>query len=240
MKRLALLLVSLVAVPALVDAGRMVERAPRPHRPPVPAVRRRESHRRRRGSGAAGWTPGLRARVRLERQRSRPPHGHRHNTSASRRSTKAFTSVAILLVDGGTGRSGSRSSGPLHSRVCQNDSDQRCGASRLPAKRADHAFAICSPIPPAFPTARKRRSAREYEPKGLGPAAGFGWYTADKSEPILRVNGTARDAAVRSTAGRGGGCAGYNTDILGCIAERASGMSLDELIRTQDSPDHSG
>jgi CubicO group peptidase (beta-lactamase class C family) len=26
---------------------------------------------------------------------------------------------------------------------------------------------------------------------------------------------------------------GYNTDILGCIAERASGMSLDELIRTR-------
>ena len=39
----------------------------------------------------------------------------------------------------------------------------------------------CSRTPPASLTARSRKS-RLYEAKGLGPAAGFGRYTADKDE----------------------------------------------------------
>jgi CubicO group peptidase (beta-lactamase class C family) len=72
----------------------------------------------------------------------------------------------------------------------------------------------------------------QYEQKGLGPAAGFGWYTADKSEPIC--DSMERLATLPFVAQPGDAWVyGYNTDILGCIAERASGMPLDELIRTR-------
>jgi len=71
-----------------------------------------------------------------------------------------------------------------------------------------------------------------YEAKGLGPAAGFGWYTADKDEPICST--MERLATLPFAAQPGEAWVyGYATDILGCVAERASGMKLDELIRTR-------
>ena len=71
-----------------------------------------------------------------------------------------------------------------------------------------------------------------YSTKGLGPAAGWGWYTADKDEPICTT--IERLATVPFVAQPGQRWVyGYNTDILGCVAERASGMPLDELIRTR-------
>ena len=39
-----------------------------------------------------------------------------------------------------------------------------------------------------------------YETKGLGPAAGAGWYTADKNEARVRHDGAPRHAAVRRAA----------------------------------------
>jgi len=73
---------------------------------------------------------------------------------------------------------------------------------------------------------------RLYEPKGLGPAAGFGWYTADKAEPICAT--MERLATLPFVAQPGEAFVyGYNTDILGCVVERASGMPLDEFIRTR-------
>ena len=41
-----------------------------------------------------------------------------------------------------------------------------------------------------------------YEAKGLGPAAGYGWYFADKDEPICDAMRTARYSALRGAAGR--------------------------------------
>ncbi len=74
--------------------------------------------------------------------------------------------------------------------------------------------------------------ASRYEAKGLGPAAGMGWYTADKDEPICAT--MERLATLPFVAQPGEAWVyGYNTDILGCIAERASGMPLDALIRTR-------
>jgi CubicO group peptidase (beta-lactamase class C family) len=71
-----------------------------------------------------------------------------------------------------------------------------------------------------------------YSAQGLGPAAGWGWYTADKDEPIC--NTIERLATLPFVAQPGERWVyGYNTDILGCVAERASGMSLDELVRTR-------
>src|SRR5438309_8183285 len=71
-----------------------------------------------------------------------------------------------------------------------------------------------------------------YAAKGLGPAAGWGWYTADKDGPICPT--LERLATLPFTAQPGEKWVyGYNTDILGCVAERASGMPLDKLIRTR-------
>jgi len=70
-----------------------------------------------------------------------------------------------------------------------------------------------------------------YEPKGLGPAAGNGWYTADKEEPICET--TERLGTLPFVAQPGEEFVyGYNTDILGCVVEKASGMPLDEFVRT--------
>jgi CubicO group peptidase (beta-lactamase class C family) len=72
----------------------------------------------------------------------------------------------------------------------------------------------------------------QYEAKGLGPAAGYGWFTADKDEPIcvtMERLGTLPFVAQPGEAW----VYGYNTDILGCLVEKASGTPLDEFIRTR-------
>ena len=69
----------------------------------------------------------------------------------------------------------------------------------------------------------------QYEAKGLGPAAGFGWYTADKDEDICVT--MERLATLPFVAQPGESYVyGYNTDILGCVVERASGMPLDKFL----------
>jgi CubicO group peptidase (beta-lactamase class C family) len=71
-----------------------------------------------------------------------------------------------------------------------------------------------------------------YAPKGLGPAAGRGWYTADKNEPICTT--MERLATLPFVAQPGEKWVyGYNIDILGCVVERASGIPLDQFIRTR-------
>ena len=71
-----------------------------------------------------------------------------------------------------------------------------------------------------------------YEAKGLGPAAGLGWYTADKNEPIC---GTMERLGTLPFVAQPGEAwvYGYNTDILGCVVERASSIPLDEFVRTR-------
>jgi len=76
------------------------------------------------------------------------------------------------------------------------------------------------------------RVVAQYKEKNLGPTTGQGWYTADKEEPIcdtMERLGTLPFVAQPGEAY----VYGYNTDILGCIAEKASGQPLDELIRTR-------
>jgi CubicO group peptidase (beta-lactamase class C family) len=74
--------------------------------------------------------------------------------------------------------------------------------------------------------------AAAYERQGLGPAAGMGWYTADKDEPVCDT--MERLATVPFVAQPGEQWVyGYNTDVLGCVAERVAGMPLDQLIRTR-------
>lgn len=74
--------------------------------------------------------------------------------------------------------------------------------------------------------------AAAYKAKNLGPVTGRGWYTADKDEPICESMERLGTLPFVSQPGEAY-VYGYNTDILGCIAEKASGRPLDELIRTR-------
>ena len=71
-----------------------------------------------------------------------------------------------------------------------------------------------------------------YREKGLGPAAGAGWYTADKDEPVCATMERLASLPFARQPGEAW-VYGYNTDLLGCVVEVASGMPLDEFIRTR-------
>jgi CubicO group peptidase (beta-lactamase class C family) len=71
-----------------------------------------------------------------------------------------------------------------------------------------------------------------YAAKGLGPAAGWGWYTADKNEPICTTMERLASLPFVSQPGEKW-VYGYNIDILGCVVERASGVPLDQFIKTR-------
>jgi CubicO group peptidase (beta-lactamase class C family) len=71
-----------------------------------------------------------------------------------------------------------------------------------------------------------------YEARALGPAAGLGWYTADKHEPVCTTMETLASLPFVAQPGEAW-VYGYSTDILGCVIERASGMPLDEFVRTR-------
>jgi CubicO group peptidase (beta-lactamase class C family) len=143
--------------------------------------------------------------------------------------TKAITSTAILsLVEEGK----LTLTDPV-SRVIPQfaQTTVAAGGSVVPAKRAitirdllTHTAGISYGTEPAI--------ASQYEAKGLGPAAGFGWYTADKDEPVCST--IERLATLPFVAQPGEQWVyGYNTDILGCVVERASGMPLDVFVKTR-------
>ncbi|HUH13078.1 MAG TPA: serine hydrolase domain-containing protein [Longimicrobiales bacterium] len=69
-----------------------------------------------------------------------------------------------------------------------------------------------------------------YEAAGLGPAAGVGWYFADKDEPIcVTMDRLGTLPLVAQPGDRF--VYGYGTDLLGCVVERVSGQSLDAFLR---------
>jgi CubicO group peptidase (beta-lactamase class C family) len=76
------------------------------------------------------------------------------------------------------------------------------------------------------------RIAERYKARQLGAGAGRGWYTADKDEPICDTMERLGTLPFMAQPGEAY-VYGYNTDVLGCIAEKASGQPLDELIRTR-------
>src|SRR3954468_22351775 len=148
--------------------------------------------------------------------------------------TKALTSVAILslMEEGKIGLNDPAGRYiPTFAKTTVAVANDQGAPSVVPAKRAitirdllTHtagiSYGTSAPV------------ASQYEAKGLGPAAGFGWYTADKEEPICDT--MTRLGTLPFVAQPGEAWVyGYNTDILGCIAERVSGQPLDELIRTR-------
>lgn len=72
-----------------------------------------------------------------------------------------------------------------------------------------------------------------YRAKKLGPAAGSGgWYILDRDEPVCATMDTVATLPFVRQPGDAW-VYGYASDILGCVVERASGMSLDEFFRTR-------
>jgi len=74
--------------------------------------------------------------------------------------------------------------------------------------------------------------AAMYQAKGLGPAAGYGWYTADKDEPTCATVERLASLPFVAQPGEAWGY-GYSTDVLGCVVERAAGAELDHVVRTR-------
>ena len=147
--------------------------------------------------------------------------------------SKALTSVAVLSLfeEGklGLGDPVSRYVQSFEKTTVAINADS--GRTIVPAKRAitirdllTHTAGISYGTDPLV--------APLYEAKGLGPAAGWGWYTADKNEPICET--MERLGTLPFVAQPGDAFVyGYNTDILGCVVERVSGLSLDEFIKTR-------
>ena len=147
--------------------------------------------------------------------------------------TKALTSVAVLaLVEEGKlslSDSVGRFIPPFAKTSVSVRSD--AGVTVVPARRAitirdllTHTAGISYGVQPDI--------AGQYEQRGLGPAAGFGWYFADKNEPVCSP--IERLATLPFVAQPGEAWVyGYNTDVLGCVVERVSGQALDQFIRAR-------
>jgi len=146
--------------------------------------------------------------------------------------TKALTSAAIMqLVEEGALTLNTRASAfiPSFAQTTVAVANDRGAVTRVPARRPitirdllTHTAGISYGTDPAV--------AALYQEKGLGPAAGAGWYTADKNEVVcdtMERLGTLPFVAQPGDAW----VYGYNTDILGCIVEKASGMPLDAYLR---------
>jgi CubicO group peptidase (beta-lactamase class C family) len=71
--------------------------------------------------------------------------------------------------------------------------------------------------------------AEQYRANDLGYGEAFGWYTADNEEPICDTMERLGTLPFVRQPGEAW-VYGYNTDILGCVVERASGIPLDRFI----------
>jgi CubicO group peptidase (beta-lactamase class C family) len=147
--------------------------------------------------------------------------------------SKALTSVAILaLVEEGKLGLGDRVSRylPTFARsTVANKADS--GRSSVPARRAITIRDLLTHTA-GISYGTDALVAPLYQAKGLGPAAGWGWYTADKDEPICETMDRLGTLPFVAQPGEAF-VYGYNTDILGCVVERVSGLPLDRFIETR-------
>lgn len=146
--------------------------------------------------------------------------------------TKAITSTAIMqLIEEGSLALSTRAGAfvPSFGNTRVAVSNERGSVSQVPARRAitirdllTHTAGISYGTDPSV--------AAMYAEKGLGPAAGAGWYTADKNEEVCDTMDRLGSLPFVSQPGEAW-VYGYNTDILGCIVEKASGVPLDAYVR---------
>lgn len=69
-----------------------------------------------------------------------------------------------------------------------------------------------------------------YKEQGLGYGEAYGWYTANKEEPICDTMDRLGTLPFVEQPGSAW-VYGYSTDVLGCVVERASGRPLDAFLR---------
>jgi CubicO group peptidase (beta-lactamase class C family) len=147
--------------------------------------------------------------------------------------SKALTSVAVMaLVEEGKLGLGDRVSVylPTFSRSSvANKADS--GRTSLPARRPITIKDLLTHTA-GISYGTEAQVASLYQAKGLGPAAGWGWYTADKDEPICETMDRLGTLPLVAQPGEAF-VYGYNTDILGCVVERVSGMLLDRFIESR-------
>ena len=144
--------------------------------------------------------------------------------------TKALTSVAILsLMEEGKLALGNRVSQFIPSFADTKVAVSKAGeVTMVPAGRPITIRDLLTHTS-GLSYGTEQSVASLYEAKGLGPAAGYGWYTADKDEPVCDTIDRLGTLPLVTQPGSAW-VYGYSTDVLGCIAERASGMPLDRLI----------
>lgn len=145
--------------------------------------------------------------------------------------TKAFTSVAVLqLVEEGKLSLTQEVSTVIPAFAKTTVAVTKDGQTAIvPAKREieirdllTHTAGISYGTQPSI--------AAQYQAKGLGPAAGNGWYFADKNEGVCES--MERLATLPFVAQPGEAFVyGYNTDVLGCIVERVSGQTLEQYFK---------
>jgi CubicO group peptidase (beta-lactamase class C family) len=147
--------------------------------------------------------------------------------------TKAITSVAILqLAEEGRLTLGSAVSQfiPAYAKTTVVVRSE-AGVTTVPARRQITIRDLLTHTA-GISYGTDSHLAAQYQAKGLGPAAGRGWYTADKDEPVCET--MERLASLPFVAQPGDAYVyGYNTDILGCVVERASGVPLDKYIESR-------
>ena len=148
--------------------------------------------------------------------------------------TKALTSVAILslMEEGKIGLNDPAGRYiPTFAKTTVAVANDQGAASVVPARRPITIRDLLTHTA-GISYGTNTSVASQYETKGLGPAAGFGWYTADKDEAICET--MTRLGTLPFVAQPGEAWVyGYNTDILGCIIERVSFLPLAEFIRTR-------
>ena len=148
--------------------------------------------------------------------------------------TKAMTSAAVmaLVEDGKIGINepvGNFIASIKKTSVAEKDEN---GAARVVPARRPITIAHLLTHTAGISYGREPHVSALYEAKGLGPAAGNGWYTADKEELICETIERLGTLPFVSQPGEAY-VYGYNTDVLGCVVEKASGMPLDEFLRAR-------
>jgi CubicO group peptidase (beta-lactamase class C family) len=146
--------------------------------------------------------------------------------------TKALTSTAIMqLIEEGALTLNTRVSTliPSFARTSVAVANARGRVTQVPAERPITIRDLLTHTA-GISYGTESSVADMYEEKGLGPGAGMGWYTADKDEPVCDTMD--RLGTLPFVAQPGAEWVyGYNTDILGCIVEKVSGLSLDVYLR---------
>lgn len=146
--------------------------------------------------------------------------------------SKAITSAAVMMLveEGRIGLSDPVSRFiPEFARTTVTDAE--ADGAIVPAKRQIQIKDLLTHTS-GISYGTEKHIAPLYEAKGLGPAAGAGWYFTDKTEPICASIERLATLPFVSQPGEAY-VYGYNTDVLGCVVERASGVSLDAFIRTR-------